>query len=156
MDRFLFGGRGLSRVFHVSLILSFCLPLYSLCFYQLDAGEQHRGSTSSSIFYLPANNPGQQQPRLGPSSLLEKCCKQEEREGRRRQRERERGGNGERKVESRRKFSVGGESVYASVGDGEGNGKETEWVKEKEKERIHCNCVWNFYELFFFAGSNFR
>lgn len=119
MDRFLFAGCGLSIIFHVSLILflspslSLCLPLYSLSFYQLDAGEQYRGSTSSSIFYLAANNPGQQQPRLGPSSLPEKCCKEEEREGGKRQREG--GGGGGMEVESRRKFSVGGECVYASV-----------------------------------------
>lgn len=111
MDRFLFGERGMSSVFHVSLIFSLSVSLSPLS--PLDAGEQHRGSTSSSIFYLASNNPGQQQPRLGPSSLPEKCCKEEEREGRRRLRE---GGgerrNGETEVESK---SVGGESVYASV-----------------------------------------
>lgn len=110
MDSFLFGGCGLSNAFHVSLILSLSLSplLYSLYFYQLDAGEEHRGSTSSSIFYLPANNPSQQQPRPRPSSLPEKCCVEE---GKGVQRKTERR-NGEREVEKkRRNFSVGGEGV---------------------------------------------
>ena len=83
MDRFLFGGRGLSSVFHVNLILSLSISLsFSHFTPSLSTNsmqeKQHRGSTSSSIFYLAANNPGQQQPRLGPSSLPEKKKKEKE------------------------------------------------------------------------------
>lgn len=90
------------------------LPLYPFSLHQLDAGEQHRGPTSSSIFYLPANNPGQQQeqqqqrqrqPRPGPSSLPEKWCKQG------RERKGGEGGRGPREEEEEEKEGGGKEGV---------------------------------------------
>lgn len=64
--------------------------------------KQHQSSSSSSIFYLAANNPGQQQLKLGPSSLPENWCIEEENDGRGRLREREDEGG---KVVGRTKFS---------------------------------------------------
>lgn len=52
MDRFWFRGHGQ----HISCE-PLCFPLNSFSFYQLDAGDKHRGSTSSFIFYLVDNNP---------------------------------------------------------------------------------------------------
>lgn len=52
MDRFLFRGHGQ----HISCE-PLCFPLNSFSFDQLDAGDKHRGSTSSFIFYLVDNNP---------------------------------------------------------------------------------------------------
>lgn len=153
MDRFLFGGRG-QRISSQPLYL----PLNSLSFYQLDAGEQHRGSTSSSIFYLAANNPGKQQPRLGPSSLPERCCMAKEREGRRRLREREgereKWREGDRKQEEMQRGSV-----YKCMWDIEEMVKrEKEMEREMEnrqsgwrrKRKRENNCVWIFFQTLFF------
>lgn len=97
-NRFSFGGRG-RPISCQPLRLRLNSP--SPC--QLDAGEQHRGSTNSSIFYLAANNPGRQQPRLGPSSRTGKVL-QWEREGRR---ELEQWGNGEKEVEKQEEMQRG-------------------------------------------------
>lgn len=114
MDRFLFGGCGLSSIFHVSLILSLSLsvshftPSLSTNLMQ----ENRTGALQVHSFFIwrlttLASSSLDWDPALSQKSVARKTRGRAGGDG---ESEEERG-----ELESGRKFSVGGESVYARV-----------------------------------------